>query len=168
MTAPAREVEAVVAFGSNLGDRAATLLAAARELADTAGIELVAMSSVHETAAVRPEGIDVDAPAYLNAVALVRTTLAPVELLRVLNAIEHAHGRVRAERWGDRTLDLDLIDVSGTVLVTDDLVLPHPRAHERDFVLAPWLEIAPDATLPGYGRIDALLAGLHTATGGTP
>lgn len=149
---------AVVAFGANLGDRAATLLAAARELGETDGVELVAIAPVIETAAVRPHGVDRAAPAYLNTVARIRTSLSPSELHAALRRIEDAHGRVRAERWGDRTLDLDLI-VFGELQQDDpELTLPHPRAHLRDFVLTPWLAIEPDAVIPGRGPIAALLA----------
>lgn len=151
---------AVVALGSNLGDRSATILAATRALADLQGVDLVAVSSVHETVALTPAGEDPDAPAYLNAVAVVETTLDPHTLLDALRAIEADHGRVRETRWGDRTLDLDLIDVAGVTLDDDRLTLPHPRAHERAFVLAPWLEADPDAVLTGHGPVADLLASL--------
>lgn len=154
------EQPAVLALGANLGDRAATLLAAARAIADADGIELVAMSTPIETVAMRPDGADPDAPAYLNAVALIRTTLAPEPLLTLLNGIERDHGRVRNERWGDRTLDLDIVDFAGIRMQSDRLTLPHPRAHERDFVLRPWLEVDPDAVLTGRGSVASLLAGL--------
>ena len=102
------------------------------------------------------------APAYLNAVAIVTTRLAPSVLLGYLHAIEDRHGRERRERWGDRTLDLDLI-AFGDVRSSDPrLVVPHPRAAERDFVLAPWLSLDPDAELPGVGRVDALLERLRS------
>ena len=152
---------AVIALGANQGDRAATLHAAARELAEADGVDLVAISSVHETVALRPGGLDPDAPAYLNAVALIRTTLTPPALLELLHLIESDHGRVRAERWGDRTLDLDIVDFAGMTLDRDGLTLPHPRAAERDFVLRPWLEVDPDAVLTGHGRVADLLARLE-------
>ncbi len=151
---------AVIAMGSNLGDRRATLLAATRELADADGVELTAVSPVIETAALRPAGVDPDAPAYLNAVVLVRTGLAPDALLELLHTIEQTHGRVRAERWGDRTLDLDIIDFAGISSQTERLTLPHPRAFERAFVLEPWLAVDPDAVLPGHGRVADLVKGL--------
>ncbi|MEO7720452.1 MAG: 2-amino-4-hydroxy-6-hydroxymethyldihydropteridine diphosphokinase [Pseudolysinimonas sp.] len=157
------EAPAVISFGANLGDRQATLLAAARELAETDGIELTAISPVIESPALRPSGVDHQAPAYLNAVALITTTLTPDALLDLLARIERAHGRIRAERWGDRTLDLDIVDFAGLVSVTDRLTLPHPHAFERDFVLKPWLAVDPDAVLPGHGRVAALVAGLHSA-----
>jgi 2-amino-4-hydroxy-6-hydroxymethyldihydropteridine diphosphokinase len=160
-----REIEmpAVIALGANQGDRAATLHAAARELAEAKGVELLAISSLHETVALRPEGRDPGAPAYLNAVALIRTTLTPPALLELLHAIESDHGRVRAERWGDRTLDLDIVDFAGLTLDRDGLILPHPRAAERDFVLRPWLEVDPDAELAGHGRVADLLARLEAS-----
>lgn len=160
MSAGRRTVRAVVAFGANLGDRAATLAAAAEELAAAEGVELVAIAPAIETPALRPHGVDHDAPAYLNTVALVDTALAPRALLAVLNGIEDAHGRERLERWGDRTLDLDLVAYGELAQADPELILPHPRAHERDFVLRPWLAVDPDAEVPGRGRVDALLAAL--------
>ena len=154
------EADAVIAIGSNLGDRTATFQAAVRALAEADGVEVTAISTPIETVAVRPDGEDPDAPAYLNAVVLVRTTLAPRKLLGLLNDLEREHGRVRGERWGDRTLDLDIIDYAGMQSSSDDLTLPHPRAHERTFVLRPWAEVAPEAELPGHGRIADLLAEL--------
>lgn len=155
------EADAVIAVGSNLGDRAASFSAAVRALAKAEGVELTAISTPIETVAVKPDGEDPEAPAYLNGVVLVRTTRAPRELLRLLHDIEREHGRVRGERWGDRTLDLDIIDYAGMQSASEDLTLPHPRAHERVFVLRPWVEVAPDAVLPGHGRIADLLEGLE-------
>lgn len=149
---------AVIAFGANLGEREQTIAAAARALADAAGIELVAVSPLYETPALKTTGVDHDAPGYLNGVLIVETELEPHALLDVLQAIETAQGRVRAERWGDRTLDLDLIDVDGRVLADERLELPHPRAWQRAFVLAPWLDLEPDAVLPGRGPVAALRA----------
>jgi 2-amino-4-hydroxy-6-hydroxymethyldihydropteridine diphosphokinase len=156
------EADAVIAVGSNLGDRAATFAAAVRTLAESDGIEVTAISTPIESVAMRLDGEDAAAPVYLNAVVLVRTTLAPHALLTLLHAIEAEYGRVRDERWGDRTLDLDIIDYAGMQSSTADLTLPHPRAHERAFVLGPWAEVAPDAVLPGHGRIAELLAGLES------
>jgi len=152
----------VIAFGSNLGDRAETIVAAAREIADLPGVELTAVSTLHETPALKPHGVDLAAPAYLNAIAIVETDVDPHELLASLREIEQSHGRVREERWGDRTLDLDIIDANGIEVSTDDLTLPHPRAHERAFVLEPWLEVDPDATLSGR-RVRDLLDALPEA-----
>jgi len=155
------EADAVIAIGSNLGDRTAIFQTAVRALAEADGVEVTAISTPIETVAVRPDGEDPEAPAYLNAVVLVRTTLPPRKLLALLNDLERENGRVRGERWGDRTLDLDIVDYAGMQSASEDLTLPHPRAHERTFVLRPWVEVAPDAVLPGYGRIAELLAGLE-------
>ncbi|MFD4421866.1 2-amino-4-hydroxy-6-hydroxymethyldihydropteridine diphosphokinase [Agromyces sp. NPDC058484] len=152
---------AVIAFGANLGDREATIASATRALAGTEGVTLVAVSPVYETPAIRGDGVDHDAPGYLNGVLAVDTTLEPHDLLDVLQAIETEHGRVRAEHWGDRTLDLDLIDFGGRVLADDRLVLPHPRAWQRAFVLQPWLDIEPDAVLAGRGSVAALRLAAH-------
>ena len=152
---------AVLALGSNLGDRRATMLEAVRRIADIAGVELVAASSLHESAAVKPEGVDPSAPAYLNGVVIVDTALAPEALLDAVNHIEEDLGRVRAERWADRTLDIDIIEFAGEPRSTERLTLPHPRAAERSFVLAPWLEIDPDAELKGV-RVAQLLAKLES------
>ncbi|WP_157008068.1 2-amino-4-hydroxy-6-hydroxymethyldihydropteridine diphosphokinase [Agromyces laixinhei] len=149
---------AVIAFGANLGDREATIAAAVREIAEATGVALVAVSPVYESAAVKDSGVDDDAPRYLNGVIVVETALAPHALLELLQRIELEHGRERTEHWGDRTLDLDLIDVDGIVLDDERLVLPHPRASQRAFVLAPWLDIDPDAELAGHGPIAALRA----------
>lgn len=149
---------AVIAFGANLGDREATIAAAVRELAEASGVDLVAVSPVYETAAVKDSGVDVDAPRYLNGVVVIETVLEPHAILELLQRIELEHGRVRTEHWGDRTLDLDLIDVEGLVLDDERLTLPHPRAWQRAFVLAPWLDLEPDAELAGHGPIAALRA----------
>lgn len=137
----------VVALGSNLGDRAATLAAATDELAAVPGVTLRGASAAVETDPVGgPEQAD-----YLNAVDVGVTSLPPAELLAALHRIEARHGRVRAVRWGERTLDLDLIQY-GTPGAADEarcddeaLQLPHPRAHERAFVLVPWLDADPAA-----------------------
>jgi 2-amino-4-hydroxy-6-hydroxymethyldihydropteridine diphosphokinase len=149
---------AVIAFGANLGDREATIAAATRELADHPGIRLVAVSPVYETPAVRLDGVDREAPPYLNGVVVVETDLDPHGLLDLLQVVETAHGRTREERWGDRTLDLDLIDVDGVRFADERLELPHPRAWQRAFVLQPWLDVDPDAELAGRGRVADLRA----------
>lgn len=155
------ETVAVVALGANLGDRRETIEHAAARIARLPLVEEVRLSPLHETVAVRLDGPDPDAPAYVNAVALVRTRLAPQVLLGMLHAIEDEHGRERRERWGDRTLDLDLITYGDVVSDEEHLLLPHPRAAERLFVLEPWLEIDPDAELPGHGRVDEVAKALR-------
>jgi 2-amino-4-hydroxy-6-hydroxymethyldihydropteridine diphosphokinase len=149
---------AVLAFGSNLGNRGETIHDAMAEIAALDGVVTVGESSLYETVAVKLHGIDPDAPAYLNAVSVVSTSLEPYSLLAALNEIELRHGRVREERWGDRTLDIDIITYGSLEQADELLTLPHPRAWQRDFVLAPWLELDPDATIPGRGRVDELLA----------
>ena len=148
----------MLALGSNLGDREASIAAAVADLAAEPGIRVAAVSSLVETPALKPAGVDRAAPAYLNAVAIVETVLDPHALLAVANRIEAAHGRVREEHWGDRTLDIDIVDYAGRTLADDRLTLPHPHAAQRAFVLAPWFELEPDAVLTGHGHIAELLA----------
>lgn len=154
----AAPVSVVLALGSNLGDRAAILIDATRAIADLDGLDLAGVSPVFESAAVKPDGVDPAAPPYLNAVLTTRYTGDPHELLDAINGIEDAHGRVRTQRWGDRTLDIDIIVFGELELADDRLTIPHPRAWQRDFVLAPWLALDPDAAIPGRGRVDELLA----------
>lgn len=159
---PGREpVVAVVALGANLGDRDATIRRAVERLGRLPLVDDVRLSRLFETVAVRVDGPDPDAPTYVNAVATVTTRLAPQVLLGMLHAIEEEHGRERRERWGDRTLDLDLITYGD--LVSDDphLLLPHPRAAERLFVLEPWLSLDPDARIAGRGSVAALVEALR-------
>ena len=142
-------MRAVLALGSNLGDRGATVLEAVRQLALVDGVEVIAASALIQTVAVTPRGPDPDAPDYLNGVVIVETSLTPEALLDAANAIEADLGRVRAERWADRTIDIDIIDFAGQTRSSQHLTLPHPRAAERSFVLAPWLEVDPAAELAG-------------------
>ena len=144
-------------MGANLGDRAATIADAIKRLGAADGVDVVAVSELVENVAIRPDGPDTTHPNYLNGVAIVETTLSAPGLLAILHAIEDDHGRTRTERWGDRTLDLDLI-VFGDLVEDGNLVGPHPRAHERSFVLGPWLSLDPDASIPGRGPVRELLA----------
>lgn len=155
-------VVAVIALGANLGDRAATLQAAVEDLRALPLVDEVRAAEPIESVALKPDGLDAEAPAYLNSVAVITTRLAPSVLLDYLHAIEARHGRERRQHWGDRTLDLDLITYGDVRSTAAALTLPHPHAHERDFVLVPWLAIDPDAILPGKGRADALLAHLRS------
>lgn len=152
---------AVVALGANLGERQETIRAAAERIARLPLVSDVRLSRLFETVALRLDGPDPDAPGYVNAVALVTTRLAPEILLGMLHAIEDENGRERRERWGDRTLDLDLIAYGDVVSDEPRLQLPHPRAAERLFVLDPWLDLDPDAVLLGRGRVADLAAELH-------
>ncbi len=164
---PGREPEvAVVALGSNEGDRGEMLAAAAERLRRLPLVDEVRMSDAIETVAVRLDGPDPDAPRYLNAVALVTTRLAPQVLLGMLHAIEEEQGRLRRERWGDRTLDLDLIAYGDFRSDEPRLQVPHPRAGERLFVLEPWLSLDADAVLPGPGRVAELVQALHADAAG--
>ena len=143
---------AALSLGSNLGERLPLLQWGIRDLVSE-GVDLVAASSVYETDPVGgPEQ-----GAYLNAVIVVETTLQPLELLARAGQAEAAQRRVRAERWGPRTLDVDVLSIAD--LVSDDpvLTLPHPRAHQRGFVLVPWAEIDPLYVVPG---LDATVAEL--------
>jgi 2-amino-4-hydroxy-6-hydroxymethyldihydropteridine diphosphokinase len=144
----------VLALGSNLGDRQDILQGAVDAIAGLEGVRVEAVSPVYETVPVGgpPQ------PDYLNAVVLARTAVPARELLDELHEIEAAFDRVRLVRWDARTLDIDIISVDGERSDDPELTLPHPRAHERAFVLAPWHDLAPDAELPGYGPVADLLA----------
>ena len=153
----------MLALGSNLGDRLATLQAGIDALADVPGIALIAVSAVFETSPVGGP----DQPLYLNAVLLATSTLPCQEILRFTQAAEHAQGRVRTVRWGPRTLDIDIIACGEEISDDPALTLPHPRAHERAFVLLPWHDVDPGATLPGSGQVAVLLSRLGSDTTGT-
>jgi len=150
---------AYVALGSNLGDREGTLRAAVDALAATTGIEVVALSRLLDTA---PVG-NVDQPRFLNGAVALETELSARELLDVLLAIEQRFGRERegVPPQGPRTLDLDLLVYGDAEIDEPGLRVPHPRLHERAFVLKPLAEIAPALEVPGKGPIQALLAGVH-------
>ena len=143
----------VIALGSNLGDSVEVLAGAVGALRRLPGLTVDAVSSVRKTVAVTLDGPDPSKPRYANQVLVGRSTTGPRELLAALLEVERVFGRVRAERWGDRTLDLDLIVHGDTAVAEPGLDLPHPRAHERGFVLLPWLEIEPEALLPGRGSV---------------
>lgn len=147
--------DVVLALGANLGDARTTLREALTQLDRHPRVAVTAVSPLLRSAAVVAPGTPPQ-PDYLNAVALLRTQLAPRELLALCQGIELAHGRVRTERWGARPLDLDLVAVGSLIWQDEDLTLPHPRAHERGFVLAPWARVAPDGVLPGHGPVPEL------------
>ncbi|MCC3652510.1 2-amino-4-hydroxy-6-hydroxymethyldihydropteridine diphosphokinase [Streptomyces sp. S07_1.15] len=147
--------QAVIALGSNLGNRLETLQGAVDALEDTPGVRVKAVSPVYET---EPWGVDPGTqPSYFNAVVLVRTTLPPGSLLERAHAVEEAFERVRDERWGPRTLDVDIVAYQGVLSDDPALTLPHPRVHERAFVLAPWHDVDPAAEVPGHGPVAELL-----------
>ncbi|MFC4495265.1 2-amino-4-hydroxy-6-hydroxymethyldihydropteridine diphosphokinase [Streptomyces ovatisporus] len=149
---------AVIALGSNVGNRLERLQSAVDALADTPGLAVKAVSPVYET---EPWGVEPGSQSsYFNAVVLVRTTLPPGSLLERGQAIEEALERVRDERWGPRTIDVDIVAYQGVVSDDPGLTLPHPRVHERAFVLVPWHDVDPGAEVPGRGTVAELLAGL--------
>ena len=153
-------MRAFVGLGSNLGERETTLWKALEGLGATEGIEVVAVSSFRET---DPVGV-VDQPRFVNAAAALETSLRPRELLERLLDVERALGRDRAveERWGPRTLDLDLLLYGGESIDEPGLEVPHPRLTERAFVLEPLLELDPDLRLPdGRPLRDLYGAGLE-------
>jgi 2-amino-4-hydroxy-6-hydroxymethyldihydropteridine diphosphokinase len=156
---PCGQRPVVLALGSNLGDRLANLQLGI-EVLDGDGITATAVSGVFETTPVG--GPDQDN--YLNAVLLATSGLPAHQILARCAAAESAAERVRLVRWGPRTLDVDIITYDDETCAEPDLTLPHPRAHERAFVLAPWLDVDPTAALPGRGRVADLLAA--TAMGG--
>ncbi|MFE9170802.1 2-amino-4-hydroxy-6-hydroxymethyldihydropteridine diphosphokinase [Streptomyces kebangsaanensis] len=146
---------AVISIGSNLGNRLETLQGAVDALEDTPGVRIKHVSPVYET---EPWGVEPGTqPSYFNAVVILRTTLPPSSLLERAHAIEEAFNRVRDERWGPRTIDVDIVSYADAVSDDPVLTLPHPRAHERAFVLAPWHDVDPQAQLPGRGPVADLL-----------
>jgi len=142
------KVAAYLGLGSNLGDRESNLKSAVEMLRVSGGILAVRASSFYET---EPVGY-VDQPGFLNAAAEVETTLSPEELLRLCHDIEDRLGRVRTIRWGPRTIDLDILLYGDRVIDTEDLTVPHPLMHEREFVLRPLSEIAPGLPHPRLGK----------------
>ena len=145
---------AYIGIGSNMSEPATQVMHAFRELEDLPGTRLVRCSSLYET---EPQGLR-DQPAFVNAVAIIDTTLAPRRLLEGLIEIEERHGRVRMMKNGPRTLDLDILLYGFARVEEDGLTIPHPRLHERAFVLEPLVEVDPDCEIPGLGRADAYRA----------
>ena len=156
MSAPVR---ACVGLGGNVGDAAATLRAALPALDALPGTRLLRASRLYRT----PAWGVIDQPDFVNAVALLETTLAPRALLDGLLAIERGFGRERRERWGPRTLDLDVLRYGDTALDQPGLRVRHPHLHARAFVLLPLAEVAPDAVVPGHGPVAGLLAQVDAA-----
>jgi 2-amino-4-hydroxy-6-hydroxymethyldihydropteridine diphosphokinase len=149
----------VLSAGANLGDRLGTLQACVNAIGRLPDTDVLAISPVYQTAPVGgpPQ------PDYLNAVLTATTGLGPLELLEAAHGIEAEAGRVRDVRFGPRTLDVDIICYSGEVSDDPVLTLPHPRAHQRAFVLVPWLDIDPEATVPGRGPVRDLVVGLDVS-----
>lgn len=157
MTATPQAQRAYVALGANIGQPLVALCSAVEELSQLPGIRLVASSSFYRTA---PVGVE-NQPDFVNAVVAIDTTLAPDVLLQTLLEIEARHGRLRETHLAPRTLDLDLLMYGDTRSDDAHLTLPHPRMHQRAFVLVPLLEIAPDVHIPGKGAAAEWLATIH-------
>jgi 2-amino-4-hydroxy-6-hydroxymethyldihydropteridine diphosphokinase len=147
-------MKAVIALGANIGDPKAQM-----DLAVAMLREATEVISVSEYFSTKPVS-DIEQPDYLNAVCIVESELPAMELLSLLHGIEKALGRQRLEKWGPRTIDLDLIQYGSLLSSADELKLPHPRAHERRFVLEPWVSIDPEAILLTHGKISELLVQL--------
>jgi 2-amino-4-hydroxy-6-hydroxymethyldihydropteridine diphosphokinase len=148
-------MKAVISLGANIGnpeEQMQLAIAMLREATD-----VIALSSIYIT---EPVG-GPEQPNYLNAICIAESDLPAADLLSVLHGIEKTLGREHLERWGPRTLDLDLIQYGTILSSAEELELPHPRAHERKFVLEPWLEVEPDAILLTHGKISELLEQLR-------
>jgi 2-amino-4-hydroxy-6-hydroxymethyldihydropteridine diphosphokinase len=148
---------AYVGLGANIGPREVTLLRAVDLLAAEDGIEVLELSELRQTA---PVGV-VDQPEFLNGALAVETSLAPRDLLDVLLRVERELGRVREERWGPRTIDLDLLVYGDETVDEPGLRVPHPRLHERRFALEPLAELEPELAIPGHGKVSDLLAAIE-------
>jgi 2-amino-4-hydroxy-6-hydroxymethyldihydropteridine diphosphokinase len=146
-------VRSVLALGGNLGDRKKTIKSAIRSLKAVEGIVVIAKSPLVESHALTEGGLDESKPNYLNGVVEIETTLKPGELLDAVRQIEVEHGRIRLERWGSRTLDIDIITYGNLIKAGKRLELPHPRAFQRSFVVVPWALMNPTAILPGHGKV---------------
>jgi 2-amino-4-hydroxy-6-hydroxymethyldihydropteridine diphosphokinase len=148
-------VKVVISLGANLGDPRKQVSMAIDAIRDL--LEVNKVSSLHET---KPFAVPDSQPDYINAVLLGESDRKPLDLMKDLLGVEQALGRIRSFQNAARVIDIDLIDYGGLFMESDQLTLPHPRAHERSFVLAPWLEIEPDGILAGKGPIKGLLAAL--------
>jgi 2-amino-4-hydroxy-6-hydroxymethyldihydropteridine diphosphokinase len=148
---------AFVGIGSNLGDREDNLRLAVELLSVEDGVDVTAVSEIRETEPVGP----VEQGPFLNGAVRIETDLGPRELLERLLAVEQRLGRVREERWGPRTIDLDLLLYGDEAVDEPGLTVPHPRLHERRFALEPLADLAPSLEIPGRGRISVLLAELE-------
>lgn len=149
-------MRAVISLGSNIGDKFSYLQSAVNEINSLGDSEILICSSVYKT---KPIGFE-DQEDFLNAVLILETDICAEELLKKLQLIELNLGRERTIKWGPRTIDLDLIEYEKLVLNTKDLILPHPRAFERCFVLKPWNEIDDNAEIIGHGNVKQILQNL--------
>lgn len=149
---------AYIGLGANLDRPEQHIRRALDDLSHAPGIDQLEYSTLYRSAPMGPAG----QPDYINAVAKLTTSLTPHNLLSTLQMIEHAHGRVRAEYWGPRTLDLDLLIYDDLQINTTTLTVPHPGIKHRGFVLVPLADLASDLFIPGCGRVSELLATLDT------
>ena len=147
-------MKAVVALGANIGSPREQMDLAVAMLREA--LDVISVSKYFSTKPVS----DIEQPDYLNAICIAESDLPALDLLAVLNGIEKTLGRERLEKWGPRTIDLDLIQYGSLLSSADELTLPHPRAHERRFVLEPWISIDPEAILLTHGKVSELLAQL--------
>jgi 2-amino-4-hydroxy-6-hydroxymethyldihydropteridine diphosphokinase len=148
-------MKSVIALGANLGEPRSQVTKAIDAIREI--MKVNAVSSLYET---KPFGVPDSQPNYINAVLIGETDHKPLDLMKALLAVESTLGRVRSFQNAARHIDIDIIDLGGLFMESDALTLPHPRAHERRFVLEPWLEIDPAAHLPGRGPVSQLLAAL--------
>ncbi|MGH8120405.1 MAG: 2-amino-4-hydroxy-6-hydroxymethyldihydropteridine diphosphokinase [Gammaproteobacteria bacterium] len=147
---------AYIGLGSNLDDPESRIMSAILSISQFPGTTLLGRSSCYRSKPLGPQ----DQPEYINAVVQVDTSLGVEQLLEYLQGVENRQGRVRTQRWGPRTLDLDLLLFDDLVAMSDDLTLPHPEMHKRGFVLYPLHEIAPEIEIPGRGPVRDLLRGM--------
>lgn len=144
---------AILALGANLGDKQKTIEIAIEQLAAQKKIRVLERSPLVESAALTENGPDESMPKYLNGVIKIATLLSPKKLLSEIARIENLHGRIRLRKWDSRTLDIDIITYQDVFKSSKHLTIPHPRAHQRAFVLVPWALMDPDALLPGHGKV---------------
>lgn len=149
---------AYIGIGSNLGDPRGQVEQALQELDSISNSHCVRHSSLYQSEPLTSDASPKDQPDYINAVAELDTTLEPQALLAELHGIEARHGRVREEHWGPRTLDLDILLYDDRIINSPELTVPHPGLYDRNFVLYPLVEIAPDLVIPGAGDIGGLVA----------
>lgn len=147
---------AVLALGANLGDKRKTIETAIEQLAAQKKIRVLERSPLVESVALTETGLDDSMPKYLNGVIKIATQLRPKKLLQEIARIENLHGRIRLRKWDSRTLDIDIITYEDVFKSSKHLTIPHPRAHQRAFVLVPWNLMDPDALLPGHGKVSDL------------
>ena len=150
-------VHSVLAIGGNLGDRQSNIKAAVEMIDALKKVKVRAVSPMVESYAVTAAGIDQSKPNYINAVLKVDTNLKPKKFLKKLRKVEADLGRVRLERWGSRTMDIDIITYGNEIIAKKTLTVPHPRAYQRAFVLVPWHLLDKEAVLPGHGKVSELV-----------